>query len=136
MNDNKDLSLRLKTAECEQEKLLEELFDIKTSLSLIGEKSKQKKISEELLEIKNKIGQLKTKCAESKNNRSNTTLDIDQGKYVVCLMFSKLSPPEWAGNRWRVSGKGKCYSTSEQAYQCLQQLRQKWPDYPIEILKR
>lgn len=142
MNDNNDLSLRLKTAEFEQEQLLDELLDIKTSLSLIGEQSKQKKISTELLEIETQINQLQKKFKTDKNIKSLITsdnskeLDIGPESYVICLMFSKHSPPEWSGNRWRISGQGKCYSTSEQAYQCLQKLQQKWPDYPIEILKR
>ncbi|MFK5969888.1 MAG: hypothetical protein QM487_07185 [Candidatus Marithrix sp.] len=142
MSENNELSLRLKTAEFEQEKLLEELLDIKTSLSLIGEQSKQKKISTELLEIKTQINQLQKKFEADKNiksfsiNDGSKELDIGPESYVICLMFSKHSPPEWSGNRWRISGQGKCYSTSEQAYKCLQQLQQQWPDYPIDILKR
>ncbi len=142
MSENNDLSLRLKTAEFEQEKLLDELLDIKTSLSLIGEQSKQSKISSELLEIETQINQLQKKFETDKNVKSFITdggskkLEISPESYVICLMFSKHSPPEWSGNRWRISGQGKCYATSEQAYQCLQQLQQKWPDYPIEILKR
>jgi len=163
MSDNNNLSLRLKTVEFEQEQLLDELLDIKTSLGLIGEKSKQKKISSELLEIETQIIQLQTKFEEDRNINSsiandslekskidseNSEIDsekskidsenseIDSKNYVICLMFSHNTPPEWSGNRWRISGKGKCYSTSKEAYQCLQQLQQKWPDYPIEILKR
>jgi len=140
MNDNDELTLRLKTAESEQEKLQEELLDIKTSLGLIGEKSKQKKISAELLEIETQIIKLQTKFEKDEDINSHTTNDSSEEvapeSYVICLMFSNNSPPEWSGNRWRIAGQGKCYSTSEQAYQCLQQLQQKWPDYPIEILKR
>ncbi|MDM8569314.1 hypothetical protein QUF50_07385 [Thiotrichales bacterium HSG1] len=135
MNDNNDLSLRLKTAECEQEQLLEDLLDIQTSLSLINEESTQKRIAEELSEIKNKITQLQQPLEDS-CFQTTEKLDADSETYVVCLTFTKHSPPEWYENRWRISGKGKSYSTPEQAYQCLQQLKQRWPDYPIEIFKK
>ncbi|MCK5877056.1 MAG: hypothetical protein KAG43_05435 [Candidatus Marithrix sp.] len=136
MNNSNELTLRLKTAESEQEKLLDELFDIKTSLTLMGEESTQKKISDELFKIKSQIVKLQTKHTENDNFFVTEGLGVTQENYVICLAFSKHSPPEWSGDKWGVSGKGQCYPTSEQAYQCLQQLKQKWPDYPIEILKK
>ena len=56
--------------------------------------------------------------------------------YVICLMLNPKSPPEWSGKEWHAPGKGKCYLSLEQACQCLQQLKELWPDYPIEILKK
>ncbi len=56
--------------------------------------------------------------------------------YVVCLMFSPSLPPEWSGKEWHAAGKGKCYTEPELAYQCMQQLQKKWPNYPINVLER
>ncbi len=56
--------------------------------------------------------------------------------YVVCLMFNPKSPVEWSGNKWQIHGKGKCYSSSEQASQCLVALQKRWPGYPFQILTR
>jgi len=64
-------------------------------------------------------------------------LNVQQG-YVVCLMFNVNSPSEWsedAGGGWRGKGMGTSYATRAEADKLLQQLKQKWPDYPIESHK-
>ncbi len=60
---------------------------------------------------------------------------VQQG-YVVCLMFNISTPSEWseeAGGGWRGKGMGTSYNNRADAAKILQQLKQKWPDYPIEL---
>lgn len=63
---------------------------------------------------------------------------IAQKGFVVCLMFNVNSPSEWsedAGGGWRGKGMGTSYATRADAEKLLQQLKQKWPEYPIELHK-
>lgn len=56
--------------------------------------------------------------------------------FVVCLLFNEAAPSEWAddaGGGWRGKGLGTPYPTSNAAYKKLQELKTKWPDYPIEV---
>lgn len=60
------------------------------------------------------------------------------GGLAVCLLFNKNSPSEWsdeAGGGWRGRGMGTHYPTQDEAKAKLQELKTKWPDYPIEIRK-
>lgn len=56
--------------------------------------------------------------------------------FVVCLMFNPKSPTEWSdegGGGWRGKGLGTCFTNRQLAENSLRVLKQKWPDYPIEI---
>ncbi|MCP4696178.1 MAG: hypothetical protein GY862_04930 [Gammaproteobacteria bacterium] len=59
-----------------------------------------------------------------------------QKGYIVCLMFNKASPSEWSdegGGGWRGKGLGTRYPKQQGAVKKMQELKKKWPDYPIEI---
>ncbi len=59
-----------------------------------------------------------------------------QHGYVVCLMFNPNAPTEWSeesGGGWRGKGSGTSYPTRAKADKMLQELKQKWPDYPIKL---
>lgn len=59
--------------------------------------------------------------------------------YVICLMFNPKSPSEWtedAGGGWREKGHGFCFSTPEKAKQRAKELKAKWPEHPLKIIKR
>lgn len=56
--------------------------------------------------------------------------------YVVCLMFNPKSPTEWSndgGGGWRGKGLGSSFPDRARANAQLKALKDKWPDYPIEI---
>ncbi len=56
--------------------------------------------------------------------------------FVVCLMFNTNSPSEWAddaGGGWRGKGMGTVYANKTQAEKRYNELKNKWPDYPIQI---
>ncbi|MDM8545331.1 hypothetical protein [Candidatus Venteria ishoeyi] len=60
------------------------------------------------------------------------------GNYAVCLLFNVKMPSEWseeAGGGWRGKGQGTQYPSQEAANKALKQLKKKWPDYPIKIMK-
>ena len=75
-------------------------------------------------------------CVSKLNKGISDIYGYDIYGYVVCLMFNPQSPPEWSGKEWHIPGKGKCYHDHEQAYQCLQQLQERWPNYPFQVLER
>lgn len=59
--------------------------------------------------------------------------------YVICLSYEAQTPSEWSdesGGGWRERGKGKQYNDIKQAKRRLLQLKKKWPDYPLKIIKR
>jgi len=59
--------------------------------------------------------------------------------YIICLMFNPKSPSEWtedAGGGWREHGHGFCFSTPEKAKQRAKELKEKWPEHPLKIIKR
>ncbi len=61
-----------------------------------------------------------------------------RGGYAVCLMFNPASPSEWseeAGGGWRGKGLGTHYSDLDEAKSRLAALKDKWPDYPLKIIK-
>ena len=63
---------------------------------------------------------------------------VAKGGFAICLMFNEESPTEWSeesGGGWRGRGLGARYPTQKEAERVLQQLKQKWPDYPLKILK-
>jgi hypothetical protein len=125
--------------------------------SLETEQNRLNKILNDVHELKVKLNQLKTSLTHeddvttplslTNNEKATTTTkqlnttptpssSSDKHGYVVCLMFNPNSPPEWSGKKWHRHGKGKCYTSPEQAYQCLLQLQKRWPGYPLQILKR
>ena len=58
--------------------------------------------------------------------------------YVVCLVFNASAPSEWSeesGGGWRGKGLGSRYPHQQDAEAVLLSLKQKWPDYPIKILR-
>jgi len=85
------------------------------------------------------------------SNRSSEIHDIDlselekledensiskQKGYIVCLLFNQDKPSEWSeesGGGWRGPNMGTRYATKAKAQAVAQQLKQKWPDYPIQI---
>jgi len=59
--------------------------------------------------------------------------------FVICLAFNKKRPVEWTeegSGGWRELGFGKCYPELIQAKACLKTLQQRWPEYPLKIVKR
>ncbi|HEC84746.1 MAG TPA: hypothetical protein ENI48_05840 [Thioploca sp.] len=123
--------------------------------SLETEQNRLNGILNDVHELKVKINNLKitlthhddvtTPLVLTNNEKATTTKQLnttptpsgrsDRHGYVVCLMFNPKSPPEWSGKEWHRHGKGKCYTSSEQAYQCLLQLRKRWPGYPLQVLE-
>lgn len=60
------------------------------------------------------------------------------GGYAVCLVFNPTSPSEWSdesGGGWRGKGLGTHYPALEDAQKQLAQLKKKWPDYPLKLIK-
>jgi len=106
-----------------------------------NEQNRLNEMLAEVQELDGKIKHIKTTLSTPKeipSKRVNSAL-INPSKtdgYVVCLMFNPKSPVEWSGKKWQIHGKGKCYSSSEQASQCLITLQKRWPGYPFQIIKR
>ncbi len=108
--------------------------------------NEQNRLNEMLAEVQELEGQIKNikTTLSTPNAKETVTQKVDAALpnhsktygYVVCLMFNPKSPAEWSGNKWQVHGKGKCYSSSEQASQSLMTLQKRWPGYPFQILKR
>jgi hypothetical protein len=89
---------------------------------------------------------LKVKTQATKTNK-----DIDLSKellgaarkaagvrsgYVICLLFNEAAPTEWAeeaGGGWRGQGLGTAYANQVEARRRLEELKRKWPTYPIEV---
>ena len=140
-----ELKQRLEELEMEQNRLNQVLNDVQ-ELDVKIHKLDAKLIPEDnitlplVLTNNEEIAKHK-KDKRTTNNRLerapklNTSISDIYG-YVVCLMFNPQSPPEWSGKEWHIPGKGKCYHNHEQAYQCLQQLQERWPNYPFQVLER
>lgn len=59
--------------------------------------------------------------------------------FVIRLLFNQDSPTEWSeegGGGWRDRGSGHCYVSMEKAQARCQELQVRWPDYPLDIIKR
>jgi hypothetical protein len=134
---NDQLTQRLKIIESEQDRLNgmlktmheleEQVLQLKTTLK---HKTNAKKNSSVILTNNEKNASEKLSAVSISDTHSQ------KYGYVVCLMFHPDSPPEWSGKEWHAHGKGKCYSSPEQAYQCLRQLQKRWPNYPFQVLER
>jgi hypothetical protein len=51
-------------------------------------------------------------------------------------LFNEAAPTEWAeeaGGGWRGTGMGSAYPSQAQARQRMEELKRKWPTYPIEV---
>jgi len=101
-------------------------LDSAQQLSL-SQKAKKFQLGKEQLEIATKLE------SELKEKEDGLT----QG-YVVCLLFNPKSPTEWSdksGGGWRQRGKGTYYATIEEAKKRYLELKKKWPDYPLKVLR-
>jgi len=67
--------------------------------------------------------------------KASTEPTISQSGYIICLMFNPNSPPEWSGKGWLKPEQGTAYNL-EEAKLIFQQLKKKWPNYPLKIIKR
>lgn len=58
-----------------------------------------------------------------------------QGSFAVCLMFNQQSPSEWSEETcgWRIANHGMHFTDYQQALNCAEKLRVRFPDYPIEV---
>lgn len=100
----------------------------------------QNGILSELEQVKEKINKYQGIIASPATNEtvehSDASLQAKDTVYVVCLMLNPRSPLEWSGKQWYIAGKGKTYPDVEQAYQCLLQLQNRWPDYPLQVKRK
>jgi len=140
MNKLKELEERLRKLEEEQfrqqndlhdlediKRLEEQLKMLSDDFSMDAFKPKKFELAQDQLEIATKLeSELKEKEEE-----------ITDG-YVVCLLFNAKSPTEWSdksGGGWRQRGKGTRYATVDEAKKRFVELKKKWPDYPLKVLK-
>jgi len=131
-----ELAQHLKNLEAEQNRLngaLNDVYKLKVKIHQLKTTLTHSKANSTPLVLTNKD---KTSHEEKQDSLSTPKSSSEGYGYVVCLMFNPHSPPEWSGNQWHIHGKGKCFSSAEQAYQCLQKLKERWPDYPLQVLKR
>ncbi|MEN9460337.1 MAG: hypothetical protein RIS84_357 [Pseudomonadota bacterium] len=58
-----------------------------------------------------------------------------QGCFAVCLMFNQQAPSEWSEETsgWRIAHHGMHFQDYQQALHCAEKLRNRFPDYPIEV---
>ena len=68
------------------------------------------------------------------STKASTQATISKPGYIICLMFDPKSPPEWSGKGWLKHGEGTTYSLEKAKLLC-QQLKKKWPNYPLKIIK-
>ena len=122
------LTQRLAEVEAEQNRLDNELLKILRERTQIHEKKIPK--SQETA-----FGIL-TLSQKKQHATTNPMTSGDTQGYVVCLMLNSKLQPEWTGKKWHVPGKGKCYPSIEQAHQCVQQLKRRWPNYIFQLLER
>ena len=129
-NDN--LTQRLAEVEAEQNRLDNELLKILREKTQVHEKEipKSQETAFGILTLSQKT------VHHQFNAATNPITSGDTQGYVVCLMLNPKSQPEWSGKEWHVPGKGKCYPNIEQAHQCLQQLKKRWPNYIFQLLER
>ncbi len=69
------------------------------------------------------------------SRKASTQETISESGYIICLMFDPKSPPEWSGKGWLKHGQGTTYSL-EKAKTLYQQLKKKWPNYPLKMIKK
>jgi hypothetical protein len=100
----------------------------------------QNGILTELEQVKEKInkyqGIIASPLANETMEESDSSFQAKNAVYVVCLMLNPRSPLEWSGKQWHIAGKGKTYPDVDQAYQCLLQLQNRWPDYPLQVKRK
>lgn len=60
---------------------------------------------------------------------------VTQASFAVCLMFNQQAPSEWSEETcgWRIANHGMHFTDYQQALQCAEKLRRRFPDYPIEV---
>ncbi len=83
---------------------------------------------------------LEKELAQMDNEEQNAFKNSEKASsskqsYVISLMFNPNSPPEWSGNGWLKPGQGTAYNL-EEAKLIYQQLKKKWPNYPLKIIKK
>ena len=121
--------------------LTQRLFEVET------EQTRLDGLLDILHELKSQVNELQTTLKSPNNDettvydklkkRTSSSLNLNnKPRYVVCLMLNPKLPPEWSGKEWHRHGKGKCYANMEQASQCLQQLKKRWPNYPFQVVER
>jgi len=117
MTNDEELEQLLKNLEMEQNGILNELEQVKEK-------------------IKKYQGTMAYPVMDETLENTDSSFQTKDAVYVVCLMLNPRSPLEWSGKQWYIAGKGKTYPDIEQAYQCLQQLQNRWPDYPLQVKKK
>jgi len=66
-------------------------------------------------------------------------LKTTQHGYVIRLVFDPKQPIEWSeegGGGWHEKGHGTYYPSFRALKAVLTKLKHKWPDYPLQIVKR
>ena len=100
----------------------------------------QNGILTELEQVKEKItkyqGMIASPIVDETMDDHDSSFQAKNAVYVVCLMLNPRSPLEWSGKQWHIAGKGKTYPDVDQAYQCLLQLQDRWPDYPLQVKRK
>ena len=147
MNKLKALEERLRKLEDEQSRQQTDLHDLEDIKRM---EAKLKNLAEEMdLELsqpENLSQRTKKFQLEKEELKIATKLESELKEkedgvttgYVVCLMFNPKSPTEWSdksGGGWRQRGKGTYYADIEEARKRYVELKKKWPDYPLKILK-
>lgn len=98
-------------------------------------------------ELKKRVAQLEAEQQRQEEDVSNltkikqeapTSKKIAKHKegYLVKLVFGDNAPiSEWSDEThgWRTSGLGTRYPSQQVAEQKLAELKEKWPNYPLEI---
>lgn len=117
--------------------LTQRLIDVET------EQTRLDGLLDILHELKSQVHELQSTLKPQSNDaiydklkKRTSSTHCDRQGYVICLMLNPKLPPEWSGKEWHRHGKGKCYANMEQAYQCLQQLKKRWPNYPFQVVER
>ena len=141
MSKLKELEERLKKLEDEQFRQQTDLHDLEDIKRL---EAKLRSLSDDMnLDLSHKVkkfqlGKDQLEVASKLESKLHENEDDLRDGYVVCLLFNRKTPTEWSdksGGGWRQRGKGTRYATVEEAKTSYLKLKEKWPDYPLKVMK-
>lgn len=126
---------KLKYLDNEVERLEKALLEIENYRIKNPQDSEFQRNNPETERLERELAQMDTEEQNALKNSQKASPSISSQGYIICLMFNPKSPPEWSGKAWMKEGQGTAYNL-EEAKLLYQQLKKKWPNYPLKIIPK
>jgi uncharacterized protein (UPF0335 family) len=134
--ENQNYALdQLKYFNDEVQRLEKELLEIEKYRLKNPQASQFERNNPETERLERELAQIDNEEQNALKNSQQASPTISKQGYIICLMFNPQSPPEWSGEGWLKPGQGTAYNL-EEAKLLLQEMKKKWPNYPLKIIQK